>query len=122
MIKKSGYIEKIIDGELISFKFGMGAFAKFCEMQNITLDKMGEILQPSSPSQLMATINLFYSAAFIGMKSQGKDVTFTPEAVSEWIDEMDQNDFNDIMETMTKARIMGKGIDEVEKKRQTKKK
>jgi len=117
MNKKSGYIEKKIGENIIPFKFGMNAFAKFCELQNINLAQMGIVLQPNLPALLSAMRDLLYSAAYAAIKSEGKEVTFTPETVGDWIDEMPQSDFNEILETMQSAKLMGNSLSQVVEKK-----
>lgn len=117
MIQKSGYIEVNVGGRLVAFKFGMGSFAKFCELQNISLSKMGDVLSDESPLQIQALINLLYAAAYTGEKLKNKEIDFTPEHVGEWLDDLAQDDLNRILATMSQARIMGKSIEPAEQKK-----
>lgn len=117
MIKKTGFIEVKVGSKKIAFKFGMGAFALFTELSNIPLSKMGDALNENSPTQLSALIKLLYAAAYQGQLSMKRDVEFTENDVANWLDEMDEITFSEIMDTMGKARIMGKGINQIDQKK-----
>lgn len=118
MTKLTGYIEKKIKGfGLVGFKFGMNAFAKLCEMQNIALSEMASVLHQDSPQFLGAMRDLIYSAAYAATKEAGKDVVFTPETVGTWIDNMPQKDFTEIMEAMNTAKFMGESLAQVIEKK-----
>lgn len=122
MIKKTGFIEIKIGTRKVAFKFGMGAFAKFCEIQNVSLAQIGDVLDESSPYQVSALINLLYSAALYGERKQNRPTDFEPEDVADWLDDITPKDLVKILETMGQARIMGKGIDQVEQKKTVPKK
>lgn len=109
-LKKSGFKELTIAGEKRYFKFGMLAFAKFCEIYDVELTELGKMMA-SGGKQLKSIIGIMYCAAQAGAETMGQEVNFTEADVYEWVDEMPQETFNEILETITTAKIMGQKVE-----------
>ena len=114
MLQKSGFVEIKVNERNIAFKFGMNAFGMFTEIHNVTLSQMQNMLEEGSISALR---DIIYCAAYVAEKAAGHEVDFNKFTVGEWIDEMDEQDFELILKAVKSAKIMGKGVQEVTEKK-----
>jgi hypothetical protein len=83
-------------GEVRTLKFGTNATALFCQRHGIGLSEMARQFQPDTISPLHYR-DLIWSALVSG----GSDCT--PEQVGDWIDEMEQDEFNRIFASFESA-------------------
>ena len=122
--KLSGYVEKTILGKKVGFKFGTNAFYEFCDMKNCELEDIDKhlLLPKKNPKNKKeaprinerAMVDLIYCAAKAHCLSSEKEITFNRYVVADWIDDMEQDDFNDIVEALNNSKVMGKKIIEAD--------
>ena len=94
MIK--GTITVEMGGEQRTLKFGTNASAHFCQHYGVGLAKMAELFRPESLNPAHYR-DLIWSALIAG----GTDCT--PEQVGDWIDEMEQAEFDRIFSSFESA-------------------
>jgi len=99
----SGYIEKLYGKQKIALKFGNNAFELLCKMHgsNKVLD-VGEILQ-----QVGGERDLIFCAAQAASLSSGKEFKLNKYQIGDWLDDMSQEDYEDIVNALTEAKILG---------------
>jgi len=105
MNKLSGYIEAEIGGEIRPLKFGMGAWEIFVEITGIQLVDVGELAQ-SNPMKFSASI--IYAGLKQAALAQDKSFDYNPRVIYDWIDELDQSIYNEIMQAVGKSKVIGK--------------
>ena len=107
----SGYIEKLYGKQKIALKFGNNAFELLCKMYDSkkVLD-VGNILQEVGGER-----DLIYCAGRAASLSAGKEFKFNKYQIGDWLDDMSQKDYEDIVEALTEAKIMGIPIKELTK-------
>jgi hypothetical protein len=107
-----GKIVKKIGEQEYTFKFNINAYIAFCDLYT---GEPGNFADIFSKNPFKAMRDLFFVA--LNNSEGGKPVNelpkgFNRELVGEWIDEMDQDDFNEIqkvaLEAMT-SRFKGEG-------------
>ena len=108
---KAGYTEKQIGKAKIALKFGTNAFAELCEMHDRSdMNAIDEILNSASGVR-----DLIFCAGKVASLAAGKDFKFNKYQIGDWLDEMSEADYADILKTMRSTRVLGQGV-EVEKK------
>jgi len=100
-------ITKKIGKESLTFHFGMGAFHLFCELRNILLT---DIQQEFEKDQMGSLADLLYSTAKFNLLLKDIEPDFNRYTAFTWIDQMDEKTLNEIMETFSKAQILGKSL------------
>jgi hypothetical protein len=92
-----GIFEFEIEGKKRGFKFGTYAFAVACDQDKSVLsDLLKKIGVPyevdgekrADPVNIMSLLNVFYGAAVHYAKHKKQGVDFTPDEVSDWLDEL----------------------------------
>lgn len=119
MNKLSGFIEKEINGrpDPVAFKFGMNTFARFCEIVFIPLSELETALSEDNPKFLSNIIILLFVAASEGETLKGRPVNFVRANVGEWLEEMSQPDFLEIIETVKTSKFLGKSLNQAADKK-----
>lgn len=94
-------VEVPIGGKVRLLKFGINQLAIFTEKNKISL---GEV--EMSIAQIR---DLFWSALVCGAKKKKETVDFDEWDVGEWIDEMEESDFNKVLEAMNNSMPKSQG-------------
>lgn len=100
-------ITKKIGKESITFYFGIGAFHIFCKHRKIPLDKIQDEFKGD---QMGFLAEILTAAANFNLLVKGQEEKYTHYKAFEWIDQMAEQDLTDIMETLSKVQILGKGV------------
>lgn len=86
MVKK--IFEMEVDGKTVGFRFNMLCMAKACKIIGCSMDelfqKMGMV--KGYEMDLEAAMNFFYAAAINYNEGKKKEIDFTVQDVSDWID------------------------------------
>tara|TARA_B100001057_G_C22216973_1_gene706773 strand:- start:188 stop:514 length:327 start_codon:yes stop_codon:yes gene_type:complete len=88
-------VEIAIGGKKRLFKFGINQLALYTEKHKISLSEA-----EMSVAQIR---DLFWSALVCGAKKKKQEVDFDEWDVGEWIDDMDQADFETVIEAMNQS-------------------
>lgn len=119
MSSRTGRIIKLIDGKERGFSFGMNCWSEFCKLHNIGPDQLGSFDSDSLGLEMIRDI--LYCAALAWCESNDQPIDFNKFTVGDWIDEMEQKDFQEILSTMTSSRLLGKNLNgSIVKKAKTK--
>ena len=109
--KQSGYIEKKLNGKTIGIKFGTNAFALLCEKHGIELTEVDTVL-----NDVVGVRDLIFCAAKAASLSKGDEVWFNEYMIGDWLDDMTQKDYDDIISTIDNAKVLGNLVNAEEKK------
>ena len=109
--KLAGFVEKKLNGRVIGFKFGTNAFALLSELHNVELDELDKVL-----GNVTGIRDLIFCAAQAWALSAGKEVWFNRYQVGDWLDEMSQVDYEDILGALNNAKVLGRSLEAGEKK------
>lgn len=99
-----GEVEVSIGGKPRLVKFGINQLAIFTQKHNIQLSDVSFGMEQIR--------DLIWSALVAGAKKQGQEVDFDEWTVGEWIDDMDETEFNKIIDTLNKSMPESKGSGE----------
>lgn len=100
---RSGYCEVEFGGQKRAFKFGMNAFALACEISKQTLEEFLASMQ-SNPLSIRY---LIWAGLSANCRSKGIEENFNLYTVGDWLDEITQDKLSVLMETISKAQILG---------------
>ena len=106
-------ITKKIGKESITFYFGIGAFHIFCEKRGVELaDIQNEFGTEKKPAkdQMGALADILCAGANYNLLAKNEDEQHTRYNAFAWIDQMSETDLTDIMGTLSKVQILGKGV------------
>ena len=106
--KKRGYIDITVNGKKKTLHFSMNFWAEFTEQMGISLQEIGTIFE--SGISLNGLRALIYSAVLANDLEQGNDVDYNIYAVGTWLDEIDAETINKIVETMIESKILGNAL------------
>jgi len=107
----AGYVEKKINGKTVGFKFGTNAFALLSELHKVELEDLDKVL-----GNVTGIRDLIFCAAQACALSSGKEITFNRFQVGDWLDEMTQADYEDILNALNNAKVLGRSLEAGEKK------
>ena len=117
-MKYNGHIEKELGGKKRGFQFGMGAFFILSEEWGDEIgkieSKVSEIAQKETPESNDLLLMLKYNRLLVyaGMKNydliNDNKVDYNFYKASAWMDDMEVEDFTEIVEFANSTKVMGK--------------
>ena len=121
--KKRGYIDLKVGNKNRTLHFSMNFWSEFTEQLGISLQDIGDAFQ--NGISIKGLRALVYSAILANDQEQNNEIDYNLFTVGAWLDELDADKINDIVEVMMQSKILGNSLqgDTLEKgKRQPSKK
>lgn len=121
--KKRGYIDIKVGNKNRTLHFSMNFWSEFTEQLGISLQDIGIAFQKGISIKGLRA--LVYSAILANDQEQNNEIDYNLFTVGAWLDELDADKINDIVEVMMQSKILGNSLqgDTLEKgKRQPSKK
>lgn len=112
--KKRGYYDITVNGKKKTLHFSMNFWAEFTEQMGISLQDIGTVFE--SGISLNGLRALIYSAVLANDLEQGNEVDYNIYAVGTWLDDIDAETINKIVETMVESKILGTALNNNESK------
>lgn len=106
--KKRGYIDITVNGKKKTLHFSMNFWAEFTEQMGVSLQEIGSIFE--SGISLNGLRALVYSAALANDLEQGNEIEYNIYSVGTWLDDIDAETINKIVETMIESKILGNSL------------
>lgn len=106
--KKRGYIDITVNGKIKTLHFSMNFWAEFTEQLGISLQDIGSVFQ--NGISLTGLRSLIYSAALANDLENNNEVDYNVYSVGTWLDEIDAETINKIVETMIESKILGNSL------------
>jgi len=106
--KKRGYIDVNLGNKKRTLHFSMNFWAEFTEQMGISIDKIGDIFQ--NGISINGLRSLIYSAVLANDLENGNDVDYNVYTVGTWLDDIDTETINKIVQTMTESKILGNSL------------
>jgi hypothetical protein len=106
--KKRGYIDITVQGKTRTLHFSMNFWAEFTEQLGISLQDIGSVFQ--NGISLTGLRALVYSAALANDLENNNDVDYNIYSVGTWLDDIDAETINKIVETMIESKILGNSL------------
>lgn len=101
-------VEVPIGGKTRLFKFGINQLAIYSEKHNLNLSEL-----EMGMSQIR---DLFWSALVAGARKNKEEIDFDEWDVGEWIDDMEQSDFDKVVSAMNQSMPEQDGKSDSKKK------
>lgn len=106
--KKRGYIDITVDGKKRTLHFSMNFWAEFTEQIGVALQDIGSVFE--SGISLNGLRALIYSATLANDLEKGNKVDYNLYTVGTWLDDIDAEKINDIVEAMSESKILGNSL------------
>jgi len=112
--KNKGYIDINAGGKKRTLHFSMNFWSEFTEQLGISLQDIGEVFQ--NGISLKGLRALIYSAILANDQENGNEIDYNIYSVGSWLDELEAESINKIVETMLQSKILGNSLNsEIEK-------
>lgn len=121
--KKRGYIDIKVGGKNRTLHFSMNFWSEFTEQLGISLAEIGGAFQ--NGISIKGLRALVYSAILANDQEKGNEIDYNLFTVGAWLDELDAEKINEIVEVMLQSKILGNSLNgetETKGKRQPSKK
>ena len=112
--KNKGYIDINVGGKKRTLHFSMNFWSEFTEQLGISLQDIGEVFQ--NGISLKGLRALIYSSILANDQENGNEIDYNIYTVGSWLDELEAESINKIVETMLQSKILGNSLNsEIEK-------
>jgi len=121
--KKRGYIDIKVGNKKRTLHFSMNFWSEFTEQLGISLADIGGAFQ--NGISIKGLRALVYSAILANDQENGNEIDYNLLTVGAWLDELDAEKINEIVEVMLQSKILGNSLNgetETKGKRQPSKK
>jgi hypothetical protein len=119
--KKRGYIDIKVGNKNRTLHFSMNFWSEFTEQLGISLADIGGAFQ--NGISIKGLRALVYSAILANDQENGNEIDYNLFTVGAWLDELDAEKINEIVEVMLQSKILGNSLNgETKGKRQPSKK
>jgi hypothetical protein len=106
--KHKGYIDINVGGKKRTLHFSMNFWSEFTEQLNISLQDIGNVFE--NGISLKGLRALIYSAILANDQEQGNEIDYNIFKVGTWLDDLEAETINDIVETMLESKILGNSL------------
>ena len=106
--KNKGYIDINVGGKKRTLHFSMNFWSEFTDQLGISLQDIGNVFQNGiSLKDLRA---LVYSAVLANDQENDNEIDYTVYTVGTWLDDLEADSINDIVNTMLESKILGNSL------------
>ena len=106
--KKRGYIDIKVGGKNRTLHFSMNFWSEFTEQLGISLAEIGGAFQ--NGISIKGLRALVYSAILANDQENGNEIDYNLFTVGAWLDELDAEKINEIVEVMLQSKILGNSL------------
>ncbi len=106
--KHKGYIDIQVGGKKRTLHFSMNFWSEFTEQLGVSLQDIGNVFQ--NGISLKGLRALIYSAILANDQEQGNEIDYNVYSVGAWLDELQAETINEIVETMLESKILGNSL------------
>lgn len=106
--KNKGYIDINVGGKKRTLHFSMNFWSEFTDQLGISLQDIGNVFQNGiSLKDLRA---LVYSAVLANDQENDNEIDYTVYTVGTWLDDLEADSINDIVNAMLESKILGNSL------------
>lgn len=106
--KKRGYLDIQLGGKKRTLHFSMNFWVEFTEQLGVSLTDIGDVF--SGGMSLSGIRALIYSALRANDLEQGNEVDYTLYSVGNWLEDLEAEKINEIVEAMMQSKILGNSL------------
>lgn len=112
--KQKGYIDIVVGGKKRTLHFSMNFWSEFTEQLGVSLQDIGQAFE--NGISLKGLRALIYSAILANDQEQGNKIDYNIFTVGTWLDDLETDKINAIVQTMMQSKILGNSLNaEVDK-------
>lgn len=106
--KKRGYYTLKIGGKMRTMHFSMNFWANFTDILKVSLEELGNVFEKGVNISTIRSI--IYSGLLAHDQEQGNEITYNQFNVGVWLEDVDSEKLNDIVNVMMQSRILGNNL------------
>lgn len=106
--KKRGYLNIQLGGKKRTLHFSMNFWVEFTEQLGVSLTDIGDVF--NGGMSLSGIRALIYSALRANDLEQGNRVDYTLYSVGNWLEDLEAEKINEIVEAMMQSKILGNSL------------
>ena len=106
--KKRGYLHIQLGGKKRTLHFSMNFWVEFTEQLGVSLTDIGDVF--NGGMSLSGIRALIYSALRANDLEQGNEVDYTLYSVGNWLEDLEAEKINEIVEAMMQSKILGNSL------------
>ena len=106
--KHKGYIDINVGGKKRTLHFSMNFWSEFTEQLNISLQDIGNVFE--NGISLKGLRALIYSAILANDLENGNEIDYNIYSVGTWLDDLEAETINEIVNTMLESKILGNSL------------
>ena len=106
--KHKGYIDIVIGGKKRTLHFSMNFWSEFTEQLGVSLQDIGQAFE--NGISLKGLRALIYSAILANDQEQNNNIDYNIFTVGSWLDDLETDKINAIVETMMQSKILGNSL------------
>ena len=88
--------------------FSMNFWSNFTEFLNVPLSNIGDVFKDGI--SIKAIIGLVYSGLLANDQEKGNEITYNEFKVGMWLEDIEADKLNDIVNSMMESRILGNDL------------
>ena len=119
MNRKRGYYSLKLGGKKRTLHFSMNFWASLTEELKVGLQDLDKVFNNDMAQSSVRAI--IYCGMMAYDQEEGNEITYNKFSVGNWLSEMNQDQFQEVMATMTETKILGNQLN-AGMQRQTQKK
>ena len=106
--KKRGYLDIQLGGKKRTLHFSMNFWVEVTEQLGVSLTDIGDVF--NGGMSLSGIRALIYSALRANDLEQGNEVDYTLYSVGNWLEDLEAEKINEIVEAMMQSKILGNSL------------
>lgn len=105
-------------GKKRTLHFSMNFWAAFTDELGISMSEIDTIL--SQTLSLKTIIALVYAGVLANDQEEGNEIDYTIYTVGKWLDDVNTDQFKEIIQTLTESKILGNDLNAGVRKKESK--
>ena len=106
--KKRGYYSLVIGGKNRTLHFSMNFWAAFTDELNISIGEIDKVFSDTLNLNMIRA--LVYAGLLANDQEEGNEIDYNLYKVGAWLDDVNTDQFNDMLNTLTESRILGNDL------------
>ena len=106
--KHKGYIDINVGGKKRTLHFSMNFWSEVTEQLDISLQDIGNVFE--NGISLKGLRALIYSAILANDQENGNEIDYNIFSVGTWLDDLEAEKINEIVNTMLESKILGNSL------------
>lgn len=106
--KHKGYIDINVGGKKRTLHFSMNFWSEFTEQLGVPLHEIGDVF--TKGISIKGLRALVYAGILANDQEQGNEIDYNIFKVGTWLDDLEPDKINAIVETMLESKILGNSL------------